>query len=646
MIADPKPLILGEFGIDSLREGEMRQSHVLSWQIESVFRHGLAGAVVYSFTDEWYKGGRELVEWGFGLTTRERRPKTAFAAVQKGFSEAPCFPLTRYPLISVVVACYNGGPTVRTCLDSLQRLNYPAYEVILVDDGSTDDTAQIAADFKNVRLVQHTANLGLSEARNSGIAAAQGEIIAFIDADCRANSDWLYYLAGGLLSGEFAGIGGPNLLPPDDSCVAAVVMVSPGGPAHVMHSDRVAEHVPGCNMAFYKWVLKEIGGFDPVFRRAGDDVDLCWRLQQRGYTLGFSPAGFVWHYRRSTVCAYLRQQHGYGEAEALLASKHPEHFSGFGGGIWRGRIYSAARFGLVFRRPRIYHGRFGSGFFQSLYRVQPEAALMLFTSLEYQALVTLPLCVLAMAFEFLIVPALVSLLIPVTVCAAAAIQAELPRKKRRFWSRPLVACMFFLQPLVRGWARYGSRLSLRARSLAEYETLDSLSRKRQKLVPDQMQYWGDKGVDRLAFLACAMRRLELQGWPGRSDAGWHNYDLEIAGNLWSRLQLTTVAEAHGGGKYLIRCRLRRAWTFLARVVFCGVLGAELLAVGFWDYAIVWHWLMLLSLAGLAWWLRHQGRNLQRLIGVFLDEVAQQLQLTKIEPCPRKDSTGPGDDNHC
>jgi len=59
-------------------------------------------------------------------------------------------------------------------------------------------------------------------------------------------------------------------------------------------------------MAFYKWALVEIGGFDPIFYRAGDDVDVCWRLQRRGYRLGFSAAAFVWHYRRSTVAAAHR----------------------------------------------------------------------------------------------------------------------------------------------------------------------------------------------------------------------------------------------------------------------------------------------------------------------------------------------------
>ncbi len=149
-------------------------------------------------------------------------------------------------------------------------------------------------------------------------------------------------MVGDLLNGEFAGVGGHNFLPPDDSFVAAAVMVSPGGPAHVMLTDREVEHVPGCNMAFFKWALDEIGGFDPAFRTAGDDVDVCWRLQEHGHKIGFSPAGFVWHYRRSTIRAYLKQQSGYGAAEALLMRKHPEYFNFFGGGIWRGRIYTAS----------------------------------------------------------------------------------------------------------------------------------------------------------------------------------------------------------------------------------------------------------------------------------------------------------------
>src|ERR1019366_4091568 len=210
-----------------------------------------------------------------------------------------------------------------------------------------------------------------SVARNSGIAAATGDIIAFTDADCRADEDWLYYLVGSLLESDFAGVGGPNLLPPEDSLVAAAVMASPGGPAHVMLTDRQAEHIPGCNMAFYKWALGQIGGFDPTFHLAGDDVDLCWRLQQAGYEIGFSPAAFVWHYRRSTIGAYSKQQRGYGEAEALLVRKPRDSLNSLGGTRWHGRITTPAKLGDLIRPPIIYRGLFGSAGFQFLYASEP-----------------------------------------------------------------------------------------------------------------------------------------------------------------------------------------------------------------------------------------------------------------------------------
>jgi hypothetical protein len=262
-IAGGKPLVLAEFGMDSVREGEERKAEFLRGHLELAFRAGLAGAFIFAFTDDWFTGGHQIENWQFGLTDRARQPKGAFAAVAEMFARAPQFPLAATPKVSVVVASYNGGRTLPACLQSLAHLDYPNYEVILVDDGSTDDTAQIAARFPQVRTI-HQPNLGLSGARNTGIAAATGEIVAFTDSDCRADEDWLYYLVGDLLKTDAAAIGGHNFPPPEDEWIAGAVAVSPGTPAHVMLNDREAEHIPGCNMAFWKWALDEIEGFDPI----------------------------------------------------------------------------------------------------------------------------------------------------------------------------------------------------------------------------------------------------------------------------------------------------------------------------------------------------------------------------------------------
>ena len=635
MLAQSKPLLLGEFGMDSLREGESRKCETLTWQTEGAFRAGLAGAVVFSFTDDWFKDGRQIEDWQMGLTTRDRRPKKSFHTVGELFRKAPHLPLSRRPKVSVIVASYNAARTLKSCLESLARLNYPDYEVILVDDGSVDNTPKVVSEFPKTNCLRHERNLGLSSARNTGIAAAKGEIIAFTDADCRADEDWLYYLVGDLLKGEFAAMGGPNLLPPEDSPVATAVMASPGGPAHVMLDDREAEHIPGCNMAFFKEALLEIGGFDPVFRTAGDDVDVCWRLQQAGYKIGFSPAAFVWHYRRSNAGAYLKQQRGYGEAEALLARKHPECFNKFGGIIWHGHIYTSSKFGVLARKPVIYHGVFGSAGFQSLYASEPEHLLMFCTTLEYYLFATLPLWILSATFHYLLPLAIANLLCSLGVCVAAGMQASLPRNKKRWWSRPLVTLLFFLQPLVRGWARLHGRLTLPAVTQAPQENLDStaLLESEQKL--DEVQYLAEAPLERLTLIARALERLEQKHWPNKSDAGWNDYDLEIHGNRWSRLQLTTVVVDHSPGQRLIRCRLRAEWSLQAQLAFWSLLGVELLIIGILWHLVPWLWLLLLGTPLFYGFLARQKRQLQSLVVVFLDSLAKEMKLTKVQAAPAK-----------
>ncbi len=641
MMVDAKPLVLGEFGIDSIREGEANKCAMLSWQIEDAFRAGLAGTVVFTYTDQWYKDDRLVEGWEMGLVSSDRWPKESFSAVKKMYRAAPYFPLATAPKVSVVVATYNGARTLRLCLDSLQRLNYPDYEIILVDDGSTDDTQKIVAEverqgrahgdvsFPAFLSVRHEKNFGLSVARNTGITAATGEIIAFTDSDCRADEDWLYYLVGSLAGGEFVGIGGPNLLPPEDSRVAAAVMVSPGGPAHVMLTDREAEHIPGCNMAFYKRALQEIGGFDPIFTKAGDDVDVCWRLQEGGCKIGFSPSAFVWHYRRSTLNAYLKQQEGYGEAEALLVRKHPENFNSFGGGIWQGRIYGSSKFGVELRAPVIYHGLFGSAGFQKIYASEPATSLMLCTTLEYHFFVTIPLWILSGIFPRLLPVAIVSLLIPIGICALAGAQAALPRNKKEWWSRPLVALLFFLQPLVRGLARYRGRLAQQPLEMETQESIDSLALFHGQQSLKEVRYWADRRIDRLDYVAAIVKRLQERGWPYRSDVGWSDYDVEINGSRWSHLLLTTVVEDYPQSRTLIRCRLRAAWSFQTRVAFWSLLGLELLFIGLMGFHRAWPWFLLLTLPIMGWLVMREERKLQSVVTVFLDQLAKDRGLTKI-----------------
>src|SRR5437868_3686000 len=353
-LAGNRPLLMSELGLDSLRNREAAQATSLDWQVRTAFPAGCPRAFAFPWTDEWYRGAGDVDDWAFGLTRADRSPKPALAAARRAFGEAPFAPDVRWPRISVIVCTYNGARTIRDCLEALNRLTYADYEVIVVDDGSTDTTAAIARRY-DCRLIQ-TENRGLASARNTGLRAASGEIVAYIDDDAYPDPEWLTYLANRFLSAADVGVGGPNIAPAGDGRTAECVARAPGGPVHVLLSDREAEHIPGCNMAFRKESLEAIGGFDPQFRVAGDDVDVCWRLQERKWTLGFSAGAVVWHHARRSVRAYWKQQSGYGRAEAMLERKWPEKYNASGHMTWSGRLYGQGLPQLL-GRGRIYHGQ-------------------------------------------------------------------------------------------------------------------------------------------------------------------------------------------------------------------------------------------------------------------------------------------------
>ncbi|MEH2414931.1 glycosyltransferase [Nostoc sp.] len=455
-LAEDKPLVLSEFGVDSMREGTQAQADILCQKLSSSFEMGAAGTIVFSWTDEWFTGGFAIQDWAFGLVDSERLKKPAFQTVQQYYT-APLPPvLPEYPKVSVVICAYNAERTMDSCLASLKELNYPNYEVIVVNDGSGDRTLEITQRYDNVRLISQE-NKGLSVARNVGIAAATGEIVAFTDSDCTVDPDWLTYLVAKFLDSGLAAVGGPNLSPPEESLVPTCVAVSPGVPTHVLLSDQVAEHIAGCNMAFRREVLQEINCFNPLFRAAGDDVDICWRLQDKGYTIGFTPTAIVWHFRRNTVAAYLKQQQGYGKAEALIYFKHPSRFNLLGQPQWLGRIYGDLSAYLRFGQPVIYSGVFGRGLFQTLY--EPGSSLISYLPLTLEwNLTALILFVSALLSGDRPWLSAAMFLTSVSWCVVGALQARIDSRFLGVRARLLVAMLIYLGPLVRSVERYRWRI--------------------------------------------------------------------------------------------------------------------------------------------------------------------------------------------
>jgi hypothetical protein len=121
-LAEDKPLLMAEIGLDSRRNGAEAQARTLDWQVRTAFEAGCAGAFLFAWTDEWYRGGFEIEDWDFGLTDRERRPKPALGAAKRAFERTPIDPdRVDLPRISVAVCTYNGAATIADCLDGLAR---------------------------------------------------------------------------------------------------------------------------------------------------------------------------------------------------------------------------------------------------------------------------------------------------------------------------------------------------------------------------------------------------------------------------------------------------------------------------------------------------------------------------------------------
>jgi GT2 family glycosyltransferase len=587
-IAGARPLLVAEVGCDSLRQGLEGQARMVDMHLRVAYSEGACGAVIFSWTDDWWRGGRLVDDWAFGLVDGERRPKPALPAAARTFVEAP-FPAAerqRWPRVSVVVCAYDAAETIDDCLTSLSRLTYPDFEIILVDDGSRDATVALARRHDGIRVLE-ASHGGLSAARNVGLGAATGEIVAYTDADVRVDPDWLTYLVQPLLRLDVVGSGGPNVVPPDDPWVAQAVARAPGGPTHVLIDDRVAEHVPGCNMAFRRDALLSIGGFNVVYRRAGDDVDVCWRLQAEGHRIGFAPSALVWHHHRGSVKAYWRQQVGYGEGEAWLAWHHPERFVG-SQMLWRGRIYSPLPFIRSFARRRVNTGRWGEAAFPSVYdagahplQLLPHspAWMLACAGLSTGGLLALVLAPQSVAWLLLVIAAggwATTLLRCATFARRSALDGLpaigpcSPRESRLLY-QGFIAWLHVVQPLARFAGRLRGMTSLPqpvgpepvARqawkaprpSLADALGFGRLVRGRGV----ERSFWSESWASHAALLT------ELTGVLRASrpaplldvDDGWRaDRDVSVAVGRWGWLHVRSVVEEHDQGRCLFRVR---AW---------------------------------------------------------------------------------------
>lgn len=244
--------------------------------------------------------------------------------------------VSEYPTFSVIVPSYNVERAIEKCIQALLDQNYPKekFSIIIVDDKSTDKTLSIVkgySDNKQVKIVKHFQNRGLSATRNSGIKASNSELIAFLDGDLVVQKDWAKLLAGILDSTDVVACMGDTKLPNEfiPNNIDRYLYSSKRGVRSLCNDQSV--EVPGFimgNSAVKREALNECGLFDEEFDTwGGEDTDLAIRLWGR-YPNGlrFEAKAVALHYHQRKLEVVLNNMFKYGQTNyLLLLKKHPKY---------------------------------------------------------------------------------------------------------------------------------------------------------------------------------------------------------------------------------------------------------------------------------------------------------------------------------
>ncbi len=234
-----------------------------------------------------------------------------------------------HPRYSIIVPAYQAEETIGPCVRALHEQTVPRdrYEIIVVDDGSTDRTADVAreAGADRVLTIPHG---GPSAARNAGVEAAQGEIVLFTDADCEPWPDWVERMTAPFADPKVMGAKGVYRTR-QRALIARLVQLE-----YEFRYERMArlpsiDFIDTYAAAYRRELFLRYGGFaTDVPIPSVEDIDFSFRLARAGHRLVFVPDARVWHTHPSTLAAYLRRKARYGFWRGWLYIWHPEKRSG------------------------------------------------------------------------------------------------------------------------------------------------------------------------------------------------------------------------------------------------------------------------------------------------------------------------------
>ena len=237
-------------------------------------------------------------------------------------------PEATLPTISIVIPVLDRADELARCLASIAQIDYPKekIEVIVVDDGSRDDSAKVALNHGAQVVSSGGVRRGPAAARNVGAAQACGELLAFIDSDCTASPGWLTELVHLFRDDRIAAVGGMV----EGMCSASSVdryeavmsSLSLGSRERFGGGGDDTFYLPSCNLLVRRELFASVQGFEDSMH-VGEDVDLTWRLRDAGWTIAYLPAGRIYHEHRSSVRSFMSRRFDYGTSEGMLQKLHP-----------------------------------------------------------------------------------------------------------------------------------------------------------------------------------------------------------------------------------------------------------------------------------------------------------------------------------
>lgn len=222
---------------------------------------------------------------------------------------------------SVVVPAFNAEKTIGKCLEALERQGFRGYEVIVVDDGSRDNTGEVAKQFPKARVVREE-NAGPAVARNNGAKNAKGEIVVFTDSDCIAEPNWLEEMLKPFADKRVAGVQG-RYKSGRRGLIARIIQLEIEKSYAKMGKQDSIDFIATYSAAYRKIVFEKLGGFDTSFPMAsGEDTDFSFRVHESGQKMVFNPNAIVHHAHPTSLWKYLKTKFFRAFWRAKVYKKH------------------------------------------------------------------------------------------------------------------------------------------------------------------------------------------------------------------------------------------------------------------------------------------------------------------------------------